>query len=277
MNDNPAMPPTGGPSAPQGASGPPRRLPMPQWPLTVIETQQITPKMRRAVFGGATLDAFAWKPGQDVVLMIPHAGGEPDRRHYTIRWFDQARRRLAIDFVLHGHDSPAVKWIKSAKPGDTLLAAGPRGRTVVNPDADWHLFTGDETCLPGIFAMLESLPAQAKAFAFIEIADRSEAQPLSAKADVAIEWIYRDGPASPSSQALIERFGAFKLPPGKGQAYVIGETSTVRAQRQGLVARGFDKGRIAAEGYWRPGRIGHHDHIWDDGEGPMRAAAPRPA
>jgi len=119
--------------------------------------------------------------------------------------------------------------------------------------------------------MLESLPPKAKAFAFIEVADRSEAQPLTTKADVTLEWVFRDGPAKPSSAALIDRLGAFKPPAGKGQAYVIGETSTVRAQRHGLIASGFDKARIAAEGYWRPGRIGHHDHIWDEGEGPGMA------
>jgi hypothetical protein len=35
----------------------------------------------------------------------------------------------------------------------------------------------------------------------------------------------------------------------------------VRAQRQGLLARGLTKDRIAAEGYWRPGRVGGHDHV----------------
>jgi NADPH-dependent ferric siderophore reductase len=62
---------------------------------------------------------------------------------------------------------------------------------------------------------------------------------------------------------LIEALEAFQPPPGVGQACVIGETSTVRAQRQGLIARGLPKSQIAAEGYWRPGRVGGHDHVND--------------
>ena len=58
----------------------------------------------------------------------------------------------------------------------------------------------------------------------------------------------------------------FQLPPGVGQACINGETSTVRAQRQGLIARGFAKDQIAAEGYWLPGRLGGHDHIVEPAE-----------
>jgi len=242
---------------------------MQRWPLNVVETFELTPRMRRAVFTGETLGGFEHKPAQDVVLLLdPPGGGEPLRRHYTVRDFDKAEGRLTIDFVLHGHDSPAESWVKSARPGDRLEIGGPRGRTVINPGADWHLFTGDETCVPGVLAMLEQLPAEAKAFAFLEVEDEAEFQIARTRADVKLEWIYRHGPAAPSSPALIQSFADFAFPPGRGQAYVIGETSTVRAQRHGLLARGLGKDQIVAEGYWRPGRQGGHDHIWDEGEAP---------
>ena len=271
MNDTPVQ------TAPAPAGGPPRRPPGRLWPLTVIETSEITPHMRRVIFSGNTLDELDHKAAQDVVLILPQANGEPARRHYTIRWHDKAAKRLAIDFVVHDETSPAMRWLLSVKPGDKIEAQGPRGRTVANPDADWHLLTGDETCQPGIFAILERLPAGARAFAFIEVENEAETQKLNSKADVKLEWIYRNGPAAASSAELITRLKAFQFPPGNGQAYVIGETSTVRAQRQGLIARGFDKARIAAEGYWRPGRQGGHDHIWDEGEGPraLPGAPPR--
>ena len=61
------------------------------------------------------------------------------------------------------------------------------------------------------------------------------------------------------------------LPKGRGHAIIIGETSNVRAQRQHLLAQGLGKDQIYAEGYWRPGRIGGHDHIRDgDEEGAQR-------
>ena len=52
--------------------------------------------------------------------------------------------------------------------------------------------------------------------------------------------------------------------PGHGHAYLLAETATVRIIRHGLLARGLAKDQITAEGYWRPGRQGGHDHIRDE-------------
>ena len=249
---------------PEPAEQPRRRPPLAAWPLTVADALDVTPRMRRVRFAGQSLDAFPWRPGQDVVLNIPTAEGEA-RRHYTVRAFDKADLRLDIDFALHG-DSPATNWARQAKMGDTLVAHGPRGRTGVNHDADWHLFVGDETALPGILAMIESLRPGVRAQAIIEVRDADERQTPSTVADADIEWFYRQGPAVASSRALIDRMSVYAFPPGAGQAAVIGETAMVRAVRQGLIARGFPRERISAEGYWRPGRIGGHDHVFDASE-----------
>jgi NADPH-dependent ferric siderophore reductase len=247
------------------ASPPPapsRRAPLRAWPLTVVDAWDVTPRMRRVRLIGETMDDFTWRPGQDLVLMIPVPSGEAVRRHYTIRSYDAPEQRLEIDFVLHG-DGPAANWAQYCELGDEIEAHGPRGRTVLNESADWHLFVGDETCIPAIAAMAEALPPRARATAIIETWDKAERQTPKASANLDIEWFHRDGPAQPSSQRLIDRLNLFAPPPGRGQAYVIGETSTVRAIRQGLIARGFARERIAAEGYWRPGRIGGHDHVFD--------------
>jgi len=238
----------------------PGRSPRPSWRLTVVAARNVTPRMRRVSLIGDDLGAFSHRPGQDLVLNVPGANGEISRRHYTIRSFDRDEQRLEIDFVLHGA-SPATRWATSAKLGDAILAEGPRGRTVVNGPADWRLFTGDETALPGIAAMIESLPAGERAFAIVEVAGPEEEQPIETAADLTMAWLYRGGPPSAPSEKLVTALAAFELPDGVGQACVIGETSTVRAQRQGLIARGFPKTQIAAEGYWRPGRVGSHDHI----------------
>ncbi len=146
---------------------------------------------------------------------------------------------------------------RAAKPGDRLNAAGPRGHTYIH-DADWHLFTGDETAIPAIFAMLEGLPQGAKAHAFIEIADDADRQ--DAPPDAAIVWLSRGGAAPGPSRLLGDAVEGFALPAGHGHAYILGETSSVRAIRQRLIARGLAKDQTCAEGYWRPGRVGGHDH-----------------
>jgi NADPH-dependent ferric siderophore reductase len=229
------------------------------WPLVVVGSREVTPAMRRVSLIGDTLASFDYRPGQDLVLTLPAPDGAA-RRHYTIRGFDADELRLDIDVVVHGA-GPGSRWADTARVGDPVLAEGPRGRTVVNSRADWHLFTGDESALPAIAAMIETLPAQAAAFAIIEVECAQEEQPLTSEARLEALWLHRRGGAAAPSAALIEALAAFQFPAGVGHAYVIGETSTVRAQRQGLIARGFPKKRICAEGYWRPGRVGGHDHV----------------
>jgi NADPH-dependent ferric siderophore reductase len=196
-------------------------------------------------------------------LRLPQPNGEIARRHYTIRSFDAATNCLDVDLVLHG-DSPATKWARSVKPGDTLELTGPRGRGVLDPEAEWHLLVGDESCIPAIFGIVEALPKTARAFAFIEAGDATDKQPLETKAALSLEWLLRNGAHPGPSRILPDRLEAFALPAGRGRAYIIGETSNARAMRQALIARGFPKAQISAEGYWRPGRVGGHDHVDDE-------------
>jgi NADPH-dependent ferric siderophore reductase len=228
------------------------------WPLTVIATTNIAPRMMRVSFSGADLDELKWARGQDVVLEIPTATGI-SRRHYTIRAHDAAARTLAIDFVLHG-EGASGPWLANLKTGDRVDAVGPRGHTYVR-DAAWHLFTGDETCIPGIFAMIESLPENTPVHAFIEIGDEADKLPLAAAADLRLHWISRNGAQAGPNDLVYNAVEQFVFPEGEGFAYVIGETSNVRKLRHRLLDRGFPRNRIAAEGYWRPGRVGGHDHV----------------
>jgi NADPH-dependent ferric siderophore reductase len=241
-----------------------------EWSLRVVGASDVTPRMRRVQVTGDGLDEFTPRPAQELVLHLRQSEGEPARRHYTIRRFDPIVKLIDIDFVLHGHATPGVSWALAARPGDPLLVNGPRGRIAIAPDADWHLFTGDETALPAIFALAESLPASAKAYIFLEIGGVDDKQKLDAKAKVALEWLPRGGTQPGPSPIVADAVAAFQLPAGKGHAYILGETSNVRAQRHALLARGMMREQIYAEGYWRPGRIGGHDHIRDDEDGPNK-------
>jgi NADPH-dependent ferric siderophore reductase len=236
------------------------RPPLPTLALTVATTAPVTPRMRRVSLVGDDLAAMMWRPGQDLVLAIPQDDGQVARRHYTIRGFDEVEQRIDIDFVLHG-DSPAVRWAMSVRTGDAITAHGPRGRTTLAAGTRRHLFVGDETCIPAIMAMIEALPPAAVAQALIEVDGPDEAQSPASACELEIKWIFRRGAPAGPSELLLNALEEAKATPDEAHAYVIGETSNVRACRHFLLERGFDKSQIAAEGYWRPGRVGGHDHV----------------
>ncbi|PVE26494.1 siderophore-interacting protein [Microvirga sp. KLBC 81] len=235
---------------------------MRSWTFRVIDAFDASPTMRRVVLTADDIDEFAYKPGQAIIMMVPLPEGGVGRRDYTIRGMDRAARTISVDFVLHG-DTPAPTWARQAKPGDTIEAKGPRGGTVLRPNADWHLLTGDETCIPAIAHILEAMPVGTKAFAFIEVGDKSGEFTFETQADAAIRWVHRNGAPAGPSELMNGVARDFPLPTGKGHAYIIGETSNVRRQRHTLIARGLTRDQISSEGYWRPGRIGGHDHVDD--------------
>lgn len=243
-------------------AAPASRPALDEWHLSVVEAFDVEPRLRRVVFSADTLDQLDYRPGQALVLRMPLPEGGTGRRDYTIRWLDRQAKRLAIDFVLHGA-TPAPSWAKAARPGDFLLAHGPRGRTMIAADADWHLFCVDETGMPALRHMLETMPAGATVHALIETASAQDETAIETAAALACQWLARNG-ATPGPNALVlGALQALPLPAGRGQAYLMGETSNVRSWRHHLVQSGMPKAAIFSEGYWRPGRIGGHDHVDD--------------
>ncbi len=237
------------------------------WTLRVASVGDVTPRMRRVQLTADNLDEFTPRASQEIVLQLPQPDGEPARRHYTIRHYDPKTRLIDVDFVLHDHETPGVRWAREAKVGDVLEIRGPRGRMALSQDAAWHLFTGDETALPAILGLIEALPAGARAFAFVEIGSDVDKQVPKTAAKLDLVWLSRNGAEPGPSRRTLDAVEGFKRPEGQGFAYLLGETSNVRAQRHYLIDQGMGRDRIYAEGYWRPGRIGGHDHVDDRSEG----------
>lgn len=232
------------------------------WNLEVVESYDAEPNMRRVVFTCPDIEEFEYKPGQAIVFMLPLADGQTGRRHYTIRSFDQDTRTFSVDFLKHG-DGPAPLWAIAAKPGDAIEAKGPRGGAWLRPDADWHVVTGDETCIPAIAHMLETMPPDAVVHAFIEVDGPGGEIDIETRPGAHLRWLHRNGAKAGASDHMVDALGGFHLPAGHGHAIIIGETSNVRRQRHQLIARGMTRDQISSEGYWRPDRVGGHDHVED--------------
>ena len=221
--------------------------------FNVVESERISPSMQRIVLTAPELAGFRYEPGQDVMLLVAAEGTRPVRRRYTIRSFDRDTLMLTLNVVRHG-DGPGERWVLAARPGDTIEGIGPRGKITTSPGADWHLFMGDESAMPAILAMTESLPGDAEATLVIEIPGPDDEQELLAPPRSRLSWLHRvNGPAGDPGFLAAEA-AAVELPPGDGHAYLFGEASVVLRLREILATRGIRQDQMSPKAYWGRGR-----------------------
>jgi len=246
--------------------------------LRVVGTRQLTPHMKRITFSGTSLHAFATDADLHVRLLIPPPDAPRDgwlaiqqdgkasvrnRRHkpimrkYTIRAIDPSSGRLDMDFVLHEDGGPGGLWAAQALAGDLVGIIGPGGRGLA--PADWYLIAGDETALPAIGRMMDTMPAHTQGHAIVEIADAREEQPLAVPTGMSLEWLHRDGAPAGTTDLLLEAIEAVRWPSDdrKAFAWVGAELAAAQAIRDHFSNRcGLAKADQLVVAYWRRTAIG---------------------
>jgi NADPH-dependent ferric siderophore reductase len=297
---------------------------------TVARIEKLTPSFTRITLTGDDLAHFGTDGlDQRIKLIIPFTDGTitdvgqfdetqsmgewyrrwrelPDEernpiRTYTIRSPRPAEREIDVDFVLHGTEGPASAWATGARVGDPLFVVGPDSRSAEQGggiewrpgDADTVLIAGDETAMPAICSIVESLPAHITGEVCIEVPSEADALPLSAPDGVRVNWLGRGSAAhgvrlsaavhawgrrretasaASTDSALRAGWDAepieasieasdeilWEVPDtasGGEYAWLAGEAGTITALRRHLVRDlGIDRRSIAFMGYWRRGR-----------------------
>ncbi|HVB14863.1 MAG TPA: siderophore-interacting protein [Candidatus Dormibacteraeota bacterium] len=251
MNESPPLPEDRVPGGPVSSTA----LPQPQtMSLTVAEVADLGPSLRQIRLRGEALRAFRFAPGQDLMLRLPLPSGDLVSRRYTIRRGDSAAGLADLNVVMHG-DGPAARWATAVEVGQQLPeVVGPRGKITLDPDADWHLFLGDETYLPGTLAMLEALPQPARGRAILEVSGPADEQPVATDAQVEVSWLHRDGADPGAAGRLLQAVSRWQVPVGWGHVYIAAEVRVALALRDELLARGLSRDQVSAKGYWSRGR-----------------------
>ncbi|MEO0896820.1 MAG: siderophore-interacting protein [Bacteroidota bacterium] len=220
--------------------------------LTVVEKEYLTPNMIRITFQGDELgESFAWAPGGYIKLTIP--GEKTAVRTYTIRNHYPELKRITIDFAIHQPAGAATSWALQAVEGDQIAYRGP-GRLKIDPTAgDWFIFAADMAAIPAAISVMESLDANAKGYAFLEITDEKDRQELSIPAGIKVQWLHHPDPKIKSKQQLE---AIQKLAPldGVPNVFVAGELSTIREIKQYFSGEGrFKNSARYISSYWKIG------------------------
>lgn len=320
------MTPTATTGADQAIPGSPTQPAWRQFQVQVVRTARVSPSMVRVTFGGEDLADFAdagWDTRIKLVLPLPDSGLRhvPDGpqwyaqwralpqqqrnpiRTYTVRAVRAEQREVDVDMLSHGDSGPATRWLQTARPGNPVVVIGPNARYTAGPwggtefcldpaAAQDLLLVGDETALPAIAAIVESLPADATGQVYLEAEVQDQCYPLRPPAGVEVTWVVRTEPERPGA-ALVDAVQGWRprlpltehdnvpeptatdagviwerpspeedetgsdsteLPPV--WAWVAGESGAVTAIRRHLVREiGLPRRRVAFMGYWKKGVV----------------------
>lgn len=222
----------------------------------------VTPHLKRITIDGSQLASYRPDlPAQWLkVFVAADDGGALVGRAYTIRHFDQETKDMQLDFVLHGEGGPLSAWAARVEVGTAFDVSDPHPRSGV-PIMHQHtryLLAGDATALPAIASILKALPAHAHADVFVDIADRSDEQPLTSRATTQIRWLHHGSGAANSG--LISAVTSCPPPGLDTLVFMAAEARIVQAiRRHATQVWQMDRANLHAAGYWKWGDADHHD------------------
>jgi NADPH-dependent ferric siderophore reductase len=300
--------------------------------VEVARSERLGPSFVRVTFTGECLRAFgAGGVDQRIKLLLPQPGRtvadipsgpawypawqampheiRPTMRTYTVRTHRPQMAELDIDFVLHGtdggHGGPASAWAAKVRPGDTAALVGPDrpgsgrmwGCAWSPPDtARYLIIAGDETAVPAMASIIESLPPQVRGVVCVEVPAAGDRQDWDVPDHVEVRWLVRqDKTGSAPHGSLLEAAvmevltelrepathaagtgledvdldtatlwdvpdrptGELDTPGGELYAWLAGEATVINRLRRLMINDlGVARSAVAFMGYWRQGRGG---------------------
>lgn len=255
----------------------PAKPPKAQIDLTVMQRLELSPSMVRIVASIGDPSSFRDIESPEkyckLVFFDPELGlgDHPDywslretlprehlpvTRHMTLRHVDLEAGQLWIDVALHGDSGWAGPWAAGAQPGDTIVAVGPGGKWIPDPQASWSLMLGDEAAIPAVLANVEAMPEDARGEILLEVQDADHHLDFQVPSGWSLRWIHRaEAPAG--FPALVEAARTAQWPGTTDgiQVFAHGEREAMKALRPVLFEEhGLDRAQVSLSGYWARGR-----------------------
>ncbi|MGI9644650.1 MAG: siderophore-interacting protein [Ilumatobacteraceae bacterium] len=253
------------------AEPPTRREPPPFRRVEVRRVEELTPHMRRVVLDGPELDGLRVdEPAASVRLLLPPPGrativmpawtgnqfelptGErAPIRTFTPRHLDAERQELTLDIVVHDVGA-ATDWVRSTEPGEVVAVSGTGRGYQIDTDASSYLLAGDESAIPAIDQLLETMPPGMPIDVHVEINAPDARLELHAHPNTTTTWHQRIGDRA-HGDALAATIESIATLPDA--LWIAGEAAAVQRLRKHLFGtRGLPRSAATVRGYWKHGR-----------------------
>ena len=242
---------------------------------SVVAVADVGPHLRRVTFGGGDLTAFApLGPDTFLYLLLPPPGRSeltvdqsfsweavadmpederPVGGYYTVREWRPEVAEMDVLMVLHGDAGHAAAWAARAAVGDPVALWGPRTTWHPPADTERYLLVADETGLPAVSVIVESLPAGTPITVVAESWSAEERPELPDRDGVEVIWCDRDGAAPGTTTLLVDAVRALPWP-DDAHLYVWGgaESRAMTAVRRYVRReRGLPQASVDLGPYWR--------------------------
>lgn len=255
---------------------------LPRYPVEIRRIEWLTGRVANLVLHGPALSEFQPAgPGSHIKLILPSAGERetprplrydgmrpmfaegvtpPFLRTYMPLRYDADKMQLEVEMIWHGR-SPASDWLRTARKGNRIIVAGPRGGWNPPDDGDRYLVMADDTGIPAAGQVIDSLKSR-PCDVFFEVEDGSERRPLQGVSDALPKWMFRrpDGRQRQPGALLEEAARGVGIPDGRVYVWMALEAGAMRRIRRYLLEEvGLYPEQMVTRGYWRLGTADHPD------------------
>lgn len=248
---------------------------------TVVATEDVTPAIRQVTFSSDDLATFdPVGPDTFLYVLLPPPGRteltidrdfswaavpdmpeseRPVGGYYTLRRWRPESREIDVWAVLHEGSGPAGQWFDRVAPGDVAALWGPRTAFEPPADTDGYLLVADETGLPAVAVILETLPPETPIVVLAEADSPATRPPLPDHPGATVHWFHREGAAPGTATFLGDAVRSIAVPGAHPYVWGGGESRAMTAVRKRVRRElGLSREQVSLVAYWR-----HQDHAED--------------
>lgn len=189
-------------------------------------------------------------------FLLP-GGRRPILRTFTPYRMDPERLELVLWVVRHAGGA-ASEWAAATEPGDTVAISGPGRGYGIDSDAPGFLLAGDETAIPAITQLLDSMPSDMPVQVHVEVAHPDARLALPEHSGATVAWLDLPAGAAPGA-TLVDAVRGADIDP-LARVWAAGEAAAMQQIRKHLFdERGLHRTQTTVRGYWKHGRRGDAD------------------